>query len=530
MEKQNQLKTLSSGLTLVILLIGSLSLAFHIDTAKAWEGPTIHIRADGSIDPPTAPIQGNGDIYMLTDDIYTFIDNDAIVIERDNMILDGAGFTINGRDNPRSGSYNWGIKLWNRNNVTIGNFIIHCFGYGCIDLSQSFNIRICRNTPYQDLGGCAIYLNGTSDTIVESNNVYGDILCMNSSNNTIVGNSAVIYLMNSSDNRVIRNACSIYVMNGSMRNIIDENTMGGWCILDHSNNNVISNNNITMPFQKYEEYPFIRFTGIALDSHSDRNLVRGNNITNGWVGINLVSGDNKIIGNTIGNAKFGIFLSLYSNSNTVSENAIIDNIYGLWLEESSSNRIFHNILARNDNDASIIKSYGDMWDGGYPLGGNYWENYTDVDSCCGPDQNISGSDGIWDHPYIIDRRPFDTNYTDHYPLVKPYAPGNLSLVTYTDKTTYHAGDVMHLGLNATNHDSVKYVCFAIWCELPSGSTYLYIHMHSVVVQIGLEYTNPTLRTITLPSLPPGTYKWHAALLDRSTHEIIIEDRAEWQFS
>jgi hypothetical protein len=38
-------------------------------------------------------------------------------------------------------------------------------------------------------------------------------------------------------------------------------------------------------------------------------------------------------------------------------------------------------------------------------------DYSDVDLFCGPSQNVSGSDGIWDHPYVI----YGEN-VDNYPL------------------------------------------------------------------------------------------------------------------
>jgi len=111
-----------------------------------------------------------------------------------------------------------------------------------------------------------------------------------------------------------------------------------------------------------------------------------------------------------------------------------------------------------------------------------------------------------------------------------YYADTISVSIYTDKYTYHAGHVMRLGLNVFNPDSTKDVCFAIWVKLPSGSIYLYMHQHSVVLPIGLNYANPNFQTITLPSLPPGTYTWHAAFLEKTTHTIIVEDTAEWAFT
>ena len=61
-----------SAIMLTLLLTSMLTLAFNIRPVKA-EGGTIYIRADGSIDPPTAPILRDGDIYTFTDNIYDSI-------------------------------------------------------------------------------------------------------------------------------------------------------------------------------------------------------------------------------------------------------------------------------------------------------------------------------------------------------------------------------------------------------------------------------------------------------------------------
>ena len=79
-------------LMLVLLTIGMLSLAFNIQPAKSeWTG-TVYIRADGSIDPPDAPIQRVGDIYTLTGNITS--SGDGIVVERDGVIIEGSGYTL----------------------------------------------------------------------------------------------------------------------------------------------------------------------------------------------------------------------------------------------------------------------------------------------------------------------------------------------------------------------------------------------------------------------------------------------------
>ncbi len=86
---------------------------------------TIYIRADSSIDPPTAPILTIDNItYTLTDNFIT--DADGIVVERDNIVVDGAGYALQG-----SGpACLHGIDLSGRSNVTIMNAHIKLFDSG----------------------------------------------------------------------------------------------------------------------------------------------------------------------------------------------------------------------------------------------------------------------------------------------------------------------------------------------------------------------------------------------------------------
>ena len=120
-----------SGIMLTLLLFGIFSLAINVKPAKStWTG-TVYIRADGSIDPPDAPIITYDNVtYVLTDNITSSAD--GIVVERDNIVIDGAGHTLEG-----TGEYPYkGVDLSGRSNVTIKNVTITNFYYG-IYLSSS---------------------------------------------------------------------------------------------------------------------------------------------------------------------------------------------------------------------------------------------------------------------------------------------------------------------------------------------------------------------------------------------------------
>src|SRR5438552_18857408 len=61
----------------------------------------------------------------------------------------------------------------------------------------------------------------------------------------------------------------------------------------------------------------------------------------------------------------------------------------------------------------------DLWDNGYPTGGNYWSSYTGVDNCRGSQQNVcTGPDGIGDTPYTFTTWQ-SVVAQDRYPLMQP---------------------------------------------------------------------------------------------------------------
>jgi hypothetical protein len=107
---------------------------------------------------------------------------------------------------------------------------------------------------------------------------------------------------------------------------------------------------------------------------------------------------------------------------------------------------------------------------------------------------------------------------------------SVQMSIYTDKYSYSAGDTMYLGLDVTNPNGEKNLCFVIWVIRPDDSIYLYLHHHNIFFPAEFTYINPFFRKIVLPSLIPGYYTWHAALIDSSAHMIIVEDIAEWEFS
>jgi parallel beta-helix repeat protein len=394
-ERIELLRKTVSGMMLALLLISMLSLAFNIQPVKA-SGP-IYIRADGSIDPPTAPITTADNItYTLTDNI-----NDSIVVERDNIVFDGAGYTIQG-----TGAYeSKGIAMSGRSNVTIKNTHIKLFWYGIYLSSSNYNSIFLNNiTSYWwSVGVCyGIYLSSS-----DYNNIF---------ENKIMENWHGIWFVSSSNNSISRNNVTanrgfgIYFKDGSYYNSLLQNTITengfGIVFAPVSNNNSISGNDITNNF----------YSGI--DLHGQHNSISKNNFSNNENGIYLFFASNNTVSeNNVANNRYGITLVSSLNNSIFGNIATANNEAGIRLEYSSNNSIHHNNFISNFQQTYIPTSgYSNDWDNGYPSGGNYWSDYTGVDLLSGPYQNITGSDGIGDTPYVI-----EANTGDNYPLMKPYA-------------------------------------------------------------------------------------------------------------
>ena len=141
--------------------------------------------------------------------------------------------------------------------------------------------------------------------------------------------------------------------------------------------------------------------------HSSENTISGSYIENNDYGILLWdSSGNVVRGNSITKNQYGIGLFNSSNHNNISENNITKNYLSIWLFGSSSTSVYHNNFVNNTKRIVTLGSVLNVWDDGYPSGGNYWSNYTEQDS---------DADGIGDTPYVIDE-----NSQDNYPLMKQF--------------------------------------------------------------------------------------------------------------
>ncbi|MEM2568312.1 MAG: M14 family zinc carboxypeptidase, partial [Candidatus Bathyarchaeia archaeon] len=147
-----------------------------------WTG-TVHIRNDGSIDPPDAPI-------ITYDNLtYTFVGdiNGSVVIERSHITLDGVGYALQGI------GAEFGIQSVGTVNVTVQNTKITGF-QKAIDVCQARNWVIVNNSITNNGVGIRIYYLSSNNTVIENyiaNNGNGVKISAYSKSNNVVNNTIV---------------------------------------------------------------------------------------------------------------------------------------------------------------------------------------------------------------------------------------------------------------------------------------------------------------------------------------------------
>jgi parallel beta-helix repeat protein len=185
---------------------------------------------------------------------------------------------------------------------------------------------------------------------------------------------------------------------------------------------------------------------VRVNQNVSQVVIENNFVINSDWGIYLSGSLNSTIeGNLVENCgDAGIFLES-SSYNVIIGNTVITNNEGIVLTAAPHipevppvpcrfNTVYHNNLLNNSVQA-VSRGVGNLWDDGYPSGGNYWSDYSGTDLFNGLYQNETGSDGIGDAPYG----------QDEYPLMKPYPWAlhdiGITRVTASANTVVQGGNV-----------------------------------------------------------------------------------------
>jgi parallel beta-helix repeat protein len=430
-------KTASALCLLLLLSASTLMLAEHSSVSASISAEnqfsadysvlTIYIRSDGSVEG-TDLIERNGNVYTFKGNIGTFNQTitantylGGIVVERDNIVIDGAGYNLTGSGlygsispfgDPPIKIHSPGIETTGRSNVVIKNLTVQAFRYG-IMLQRSTNITVLNSEILRNYKGVDVY-NSEQLTLVNCKihdpgygSGYG-VYLQNATrcliyNNTFVNVTYGIMGCYGSYDGVIRhnNDYNVIVNNQFIRN--DYAIDMGLSSYNIFLNNVIQNGSYWLP-----EYDiWLPGEGIAIGGEG--NIVCGNHISGNEIAI-TTGGD---------------------NDNLFYGNNIADNNFGVVLHGVKANMTFYgNNFINNQNDVQAINLYS------FPtefdvLGfvfldngsvGNHWSSYS------GSDLNL---DGVGDTPYNLRSEMLTGSFSfiskeadvvfgvDNFPLMSP---------------------------------------------------------------------------------------------------------------
>jgi parallel beta-helix repeat protein len=314
--------------------------------------------------------------------------------------------------------------------IIFSNYTIisKCFffsnSYG-IEVFGTRNISIIDNI-FSSHGFPAVKVTG-SDHNISNNEFINDALEIGSvnsvaTNNTFLGGGVIIH-------------------GGTWNNVYGNHiTKGGITVRHWAHDNYIMNNTIIKTSRGIfvwdittGGYPYSNFFvnntitdctyGIIIGYEAGGTEIIQNHIFSNGVGIYLeeVGGSGNISYNDITGNEYGFHCDQWGvKSLIITNNTISYNNYGFYFDIQTNNQIYHNNIINNTIQVYDDPGNSNQWDNGYPSGGNFWSDYNGSDFYSGPNQDILGSDGIGDTPYVF-------NFSqDNYPLMEPQ--GNLSFL------------------------------------------------------------------------------------------------------
>lgn len=207
----------------LVLLMSLLVIGFEVADQINIAGAvitTVYIRSDGSVDPFMSPIISSDNItYIFTGNLYC-----QVVVERDNIILDGSGFKLLGNGSGK------GVDLSHTTNVTVEDLEINGFHMGAYVYNGS-NHKITGNMIVENAFGVWLFdsNNTVSGNIIMNNSNTGVVVDIFTSNNTIIrnrftNNSRGIWIIQASENRIYHNC----FVNNTQHGNVEFSTSNYW--------------------------------------------------------------------------------------------------------------------------------------------------------------------------------------------------------------------------------------------------------------------------------------------------------------
>jgi len=291
-------------------------------------------------------------------------------------------------------------------------------------VEQNFTGTITVLAPGIVLDGCGYTITGTGDE-------YDGGIAVSAPDVTVTD----LKLDSMYEGIYLSSAADCNIIGNTLTNIVDK------CVyVDDSSNANITGNTLSECYY-----------GIYLGTCNDGfyNNVTQNYIADSYEGLYTCSSDDIITQNIINGTRWGLDLEGCSGITLVGNTVISPDDSCIYLYDASDNTIYHNnFIASSATSEFYLDGAGpNVWDNGYPSGGNYWSCESHVDQYSGAAQDVPGSDGIADeslnlapntHVVIYANSPLPFTYTgdvDNYPLVQPYGWKVLNVTVVGSGTT-----------------------------------------------------------------------------------------------
>ena len=443
-----------------------------------------------------------------------------------------------------------GISLWESfNNSLVNNIITNNYYEGVHLDSSSNNNTLSMNTITNSYHG--IFTSGSSNNSLSkniiSNNRHGVYLYESSNNNMVSGNNVAtnneygIVLFESLNNHITannitNNGSGIFLDDSDSNTIVDNNLTNNdeGLNLKFSGGNTLRNNNIANNRWNFavsgsliSEFDNDIDASNLVDGKSIHHLVNQSNLMIdsstfpdvGYLGIvnseNITVKDLSLTKNaqgvlfaftsysTIENvnvSKNWVGIQFWeSNINTVISNMISNNSMGIILDFSDSNTIYNNNFINNEFQAGTYESYSNLWDDGYPSGGNYWSNYTGVDS---------DHDGIGDSSHIL-----DADNQDNYPLMGMFSDFNAT-------SQYHTQTICNSSISDFQFNGTA-ICFTVIGGNGTGGFCRICIPRALMNETYTVFVNGTEVPFNLLPCSNSTHSYLYFTYNHSTQEVII---------
>ena len=168
--------------------------------------------------------------------------------------------------------------------------------------------------------------------------------------------------------------------------------------------------------------------GIAI--YADNYQVEGNYIGQADYAVRVTGNNDNFTRNTFDAGGFAFWIT-DSSGILITENNVTSNNPMVFQTDYGGFQVYHNNfynLARNtivlQTNPNATDADFSPWDNGYPSGGNYWSDYTNLY----PNATAIGDSGIGDIPYNVTSGLFNPNrplnpillVQDRYPLLSPF--------------------------------------------------------------------------------------------------------------